>query len=459
MLQRRGLERRLFGWMLVLALVPALGLVALGTWVWTDSLDRISTLGPWDRVGESGRTVFDAAAAAAEADPALAEALDRHREELSGSLLLARRWAFLRERLMALLPGAALLFGLVLVGAALAAARRVSRELARPIRELVGWAELLAREESLPAARPAEQREVTEVRALRRAFRAAEGVLSDGRRRALEVERVRVWGEMARRVAHEMKNPLTPLRLALHRLARYQAGDVVIDETTGVIAEEVARLEELARQFAMLGRPPEGPMSQVDLRELLVTLLDTDVAAPVETELDAPADLPLVDGHYEALVRAFRNLVRNAVEAMEGCEGPRLVRVGIREVGEIGGWVEVRIADGGPGLPAGAEDRIFEPDFTTKSRGTGLGLTLVRQAVVAHGGTIILARHPAGGAEFVVRLPVSAPPAAPVARTEMIEDGAALMVAGESRGWTGAAKNLRSDMAADGVPPNPGTGQ
>jgi nitrogen fixation/metabolism regulation signal transduction histidine kinase len=423
MLRRRSLERRLFGWMLVLALVPALGLVTLGTWVWSDSLDRISTLGPWDRVGESGREVFEAAAGAAASDPALAAALERHRGELSESLLLARRWAFLRERIVKLLPGLAVVFGLVLVGAALAGARRLARELARPIGELVVWADLIAREEVLPEPRPAERREVAEVRALRRAFRAAEGELGDARRRALEGERVRVWGEMARRVAHEMKNPLTPLRLALHRLARSSAGDAAIDETVDVIAEEVARLEELAYQFAQLGRPPEGPTSPVDLRELLAALLETDVAPPVETVLAAPLGLPLVEGHYEALVRVFRNLVRNAVEAMEGCEGRRRVEVRIRELtpegagaegpgagpGGAGGvWLEVRVADWGRGLPAGAEALIFEPDFTTKSRGTGLGLALVRQAVVAHGGAIELARHPTGGAEFVVRLPVAA---------------------------------------------------
>jgi nitrogen fixation/metabolism regulation signal transduction histidine kinase len=413
MLRRRSLERRLFGWMLVLALVPALGLVALGTWVWSDSLDRISTLGPWDRVAESGRELFDAAAAAAATDTTLADALDRHREELSESLLLARRWSFLRGRLAALLPGFAILFGLVLVGAAFAAARRVARELARPIRELVGWTELISREEALPPPSAVEQGEVAEVRALRRAFRDAAAVLGDARRRALEAERVRVWGEMARRVAHEMKNPLTPLRLALHRLARSTVADPQLGESLGVIGEEVDRLDDLARQFALLGRPPEGPMSQVDLRELLATLLETDVAPPVETELDAPAGLPLVDGHYEALVRAFRNLVRNAVESMEGSDGPRRVEVRIRETegrDDTGdsGWVEVRVADRGCGLPDGAEERIFEPDFTTKSRGTGLGLTLVRQAVMVHGGTIALARHGAGGAEFVVRLPISA---------------------------------------------------
>lgn len=410
MSRRRSLERRLFGWMLVLALVPALGLVAVGTWVSSGSLDRISALGPWDRVAESGREVFEAAESAAASDTLLAAALERHREELSGSLLLARRWSFLRERAVALLPLAGIIFGAVIAGISLLAARRVARELARPIRELVEWIGLIAREEPLPPPGPRERREVAEVRALRGAFRAAAEELDEARQKALESERVRVWGEMARRVAHEMKNPLTPMRLALHRLARSGGEGEEVEEAVSVIAEEVERLEELARQFSELGRPPEGPRSHVDIPELVEALLETDLTPPVTAELEAEPGLPLISGYYDSLLRLFRNLIRNAVEAMEGCEGERVVRVRISALagdgGGEGGWIEVRIADRGRGLPEGAEERVFEPDFTTKSRGTGLGLTLVRQAVVAHGGTIEAVRPREGGAEFVVRLPI-----------------------------------------------------
>ncbi|HEY8375188.1 MAG TPA: HAMP domain-containing sensor histidine kinase, partial [Nannocystis sp.] len=104
-------------------------------------------------------------------------------------------------------------------------------------------------------------------------------------------------------------------------------------------------------------------------------------------------------------LRAFRNLIRNAVEAMEGSERPRRIDVGIRVTD---GKLVVAIGDSGSGLPEGAGDRIFEPDYTTKSRGTGLGLALVRQAVAAHGGEVLARNRPGGGAEFVVRLPAVA---------------------------------------------------
>ncbi|MBI4410416.1 MAG: hypothetical protein HY561_11950 [Gemmatimonadetes bacterium] len=439
-LRRHSLERRLFVWLLVLALVPALGVLALGTWLWEGSLDWVGTLGPWAQVAESGRAVFDAGESAARVDPALAEALARHREELSSSLQLAQRWAFLGERVAAVLPLLALVLAAVVAALALLASRRLSRELARPIEELVGWTERLAREEPLPTRGATETREVREVRVLRNALRKAAEELAAARRRALEAERLRVWGELARRVAHEMKNALTPLGLATYRLRQSIGRSEDAREPLAVIGEEASRLEDLAQRFSELGRPPAGPTSIVDLRELAASLLASDVPLGIEATVTAELEAPLVDGHYDALARALRNLIRNAVEAVaEKPEGVRRIEVAVRStaggavvregpaargrragqdgradsgaVAGAGPWVEVVVADSGPGFPPDLEDRIFEPDFTTKSRGTGLGLALVRQAVAAHGGVVSARNRPGGGAEFVVRLPAAAEPA------------------------------------------------
>jgi signal transduction histidine kinase len=241
---------------------------------------------------------------------------------------------------------------------------------------------------------------VREVRRLRAAARRAAVELGEARRRALEVERVRVWGEMARRVAHEMKNPLTPLRLAAYRLE--EGGAAADREPLAVIHEETARLEELAREFAALGRPPEGPTSPVDLPELLASLLSTDVPPTIEARLDVAGEVPLVEAHYEALVRAFRNLIRNAADAVDVTGRPGRITARV-SAGADG--IRVRIEDTGPGLPAGGGESIFEPEFTTKARGTGLGLAIVRQAVVAHGGEVRAWTRPEGGATFEVCLP------------------------------------------------------
>jgi two-component system, NtrC family, nitrogen regulation sensor histidine kinase NtrY len=282
-------------------------------------------------------------------------------------------------------------------------------------------AERLGRGEPLP---PPATESVREVRVLDSALRAAGQELAEAHRRAVTTERLRVWGEMARRVAHEMKNPLTPLRLAAHRLARAApaADPSDLADVAEVIDQEVRRLEELAGQFSALGRPPEGPATAVDIGELVASLVETDVPPGVEAEMDVAAGLPPVLGHYDGLLRAFRNLIRNAVEAVDGVAVPRL-SIAVRAVPDDAAspdaaawWIETGIADNGPGLPVGREDRIFEPDFTTKTRGTGLGLALVRQAIEADGGSVRAASGNGAGAELVVRLP-AAPSAAPLSGT------------------------------------------
>lgn len=406
------LERRLFGWLLLLTLLPMFALLAIGYLATARSLEWVGTLGPWDAVAESGRTLIDAATTAAERDSALAAALDSHRRELSSSVLLSRRWQFLGARIAAALPWLAFLLGVVLTALALWVGRRLAVQLARPIKELAGWAEQLPLGEPLPAPRPAEAREVREVRALRDAMRVASVRIGEARARALETERVRAWGEMARRVAHEMKNPLTPLRLAAHRLARHPDADGALHEPLDVIQEETGRLEELARQFAVLGRPSTGPASDVDVRELLERMLESDVPSRIAVRLHSAPDVPLIRAHYDALQRAFRNLVRNAVEAMTTDDATTRAELSVT-ITARGPVVRVSIADTGHGIPADRIDRLFEPDFTLKAGGTGLGLAVVRQAVAAHGGIVSAHARPAGGAEFVVELPLEPPMAEP----------------------------------------------
>jgi two-component system, NtrC family, nitrogen regulation sensor histidine kinase NtrY len=419
-LRHRTLERRLFAWFLVLSLVPALLLVGAGAWLVSGTLDLAGGLGPWEEVARTGRELVQRVEAG-EMGPATQRAAERHRAVLSESLLLARRWAYLGQRLTDTLPYVALALSVLLTLVGLGASRSLARQIARPVAELVQWAERLSSDESLPEPGKGERRELKEIRALRDALGTAARSLRLARERALEAERIRIWGELARRVAHEMKNPLTPLRLAAHRMAA--SGDPTLQEPLTVIDEEVDRLEQLAQQFAALGRPPEGPTSPVDLGELLTSLTDSDLKPEIEREVVVEPGLPMVDAHYEALLRAFRNLLRNAADALAETEGPGRVRVrvarpdhadgdeGAPGVGRDapGGWIEVIVADNGPGLPPGVEDRIFDPDFTTKSRGTGLGLALVRQAVEVHGGRVHAGNRPGGGAEFRVLLPVGDP--------------------------------------------------
>lgn len=399
--------------MLLVTLLPALILLGAGAWAVSTSLGLAGALGPWEEVAASGRTAMQLAEPTA--DPALSDALEAHRGQLSASLTQARRWAFLGDRFRDALPWLALGMAIVLAVLAAAASRRLARELARPIQDLVVLADRMGRGEALP---PASGRPVREVAVLDHALRAAATELAAAQQRAIAAERLRVWGEMARRVAHEMKNPLTPLRLAAHRLARADCGGASegVAEVAEVVDQEVRRLEELAAQFSALGRPTEGPRTDVDVGDMLRSLIETDVPPGTSAELTVDTDLPVVHAHYDALVRAFRNLIRNAVEATADVADARLqvaVRAAAAAEGTAGagGWLEVQVEDNGSGLPPGQADRVFEPDFTTKTRGTGLGLALVRQAVEADGGTIE-AGQAEGGAVFLIRLPLATAPGA-----------------------------------------------
>src|SRR5690554_1043959 len=330
MLRRHSLERRLFGWLLALALVPPLVVLVVALTIGAGSLGWMGTLGPWDRVGESGRALFEAAAPAAEQDSVLAAALEQHRQQLGESLVQAARWSFLGSRIATVLPVAVAISIVILALIALWVSRRMARQLARPVRDLVQMTELLAAGKPLPEGPPPRRRDVREMRVLREALRTAAARIEEAQLRALETERVRAWGEMARRVAHEMKNPLTPMRLAAHRLRRAAGTDPALADPVEVIEQETARLEELARSFAVLGRPPEGPPSEIDVGELLRSLAGSDVPQGIEARLDIEPELPSLLGHYDPLLRALRNLLRNAVEAVQA------------KYGADGGMIELR---------------------------------------------------------------------------------------------------------------------
>src|SRR5690606_2195285 len=152
--------------------------------------------------------------------------------------------------------------------------------------------------------------------------------------------------------------------------------------------------------FTDLGRIPEGPASEVDLGELLAELGRTSLPAGMTAQVHVAPGTPRISGRYDPLRRAFANLLRNAAEAMDG-SGAVEVEVGPAP----DGGVVVRLRDHGPGVEQAVRDRIFDPYVTTKPEGTGLGLALVRQTMVAHGGRIHLEETTGGGATFVVHLP------------------------------------------------------
>jgi signal transduction histidine kinase len=271
----------------------------------------------------------------------------------------------------------------------------LSRQLSRPIEELIGWTGNIRQLQPLPPDRP--RRGAPEFAALRTALRDMATALERARSQEIEAERLRAFRETARRVAHEMRNPLTPIRLAVASLVR--SGGAEHREAVEVLVTESGRLEQLAREFTEFGRLPEGPEAPVDFTELLAELARTTLPATMSARLNLDPRTPILPGHYDPLRRAFSNIIRNAVEA---CEEQGVLDIRAAPDGQ--GGLRIEISDHGPGVPAGAAEQIFDPYFTGKSGGTGLGLALVKQTIEMHGGTIGVTETPGGGATFAVQM-------------------------------------------------------
>ncbi len=325
-------------------------------------------------------------------------AFRHHLNQLSNSVTLVRRAETYLRYYAAGFAALVLALGALAIIAAIRLAGHLSRQLSRPIDELVGWTRLIRRRMPLPAGAPT--RGAPDFEALRQALRELATALEAAREQELEAERLRAFREVARRVAHEIKNPLTSMRIAVDQLRRVAApAHSPMAAAAEVMAAETDRLARLAREFADFGRLPEGPKSEVDLVELLDDLGRTAVPPGVEVSVRADGGPRTISGHYDPLRRAFGNLMRNASEAMGGCGSIEIA------VNGDGQGLVVTLADHGPGIPAELRQRVFEPYFTTKQDGTGLGLALVRHTIEAHGGTLTVFETPGGGATFSIVLP------------------------------------------------------
>jgi two-component system, NtrC family, nitrogen regulation sensor histidine kinase NtrY len=291
--------------------------------------------------------------------------------------------------LVILLLGAAFLYASIRFGG------HLSRQLSRPIEEMIAWTGHIRRTEPLPPDRP--RRGAPEFAALRTALREMASGLERARSQEIEAERLRAFRETARRVAHEMRNPLTPMRLAVAQLAQSAANEQ--REAIEVLVAESDRLEQLAREFTEFGRLPEGPAAPVDFAELLAELARTSLPSTMNARLSFDPRTPVLMGHYDPLRRAFSNLLRNAAEA---CQDHGELE--ITAAPDNGGGIHIEIRDHGPGVPPDMAERIFDPYYTGKAGGTGLGLALVKQTIEMHGGTISLTDTPGGGATFQVRM-------------------------------------------------------
>jgi two-component system nitrogen regulation sensor histidine kinase NtrY len=402
-LNRLGFRSRLFVILALFAFVPAIVLTVAWGGTIAGFLGRMDGTAAWENAATTGREALEVARKGART-AADSVAVAAHERELATSLTNAERFGFLSRRAIPAL----LLLGTLLLGVLTYVASRVaghlSRQLSRPLMELVGWTAMIRRGEKLPQS---EGRGAPEFEMLRYEMRQMEAGLETGRRAAVEAERLAAFRESARQVAHELKNPLTPIRFAVDTLKRKVGPE--LSEVVEVLASESARLEAMARSFAQFGRLPDGPVAEVDVGELVRAVTHTTVPAHVSCEVEAAGSLPRVAGQNDALSRALSNVLLNAIEASPS--DPRLsVRVSLRERtdGSEGRWVAIAVRDNGIGIEPERLERIWDPYHTDKTAGTGLGLAIVKQTVTAHGGSVEAESTPGVGTEIRIVLPAIA---------------------------------------------------
>ncbi len=307
---------------------------------------------------------------------------------------------------------------LAVIASALAVGLVVSRRLTRRVAVLADAARKVGAGD-LTIEVPSDRGD--EVGELVRAFNAMVRDIRSSRDRIEYLQRMAAWQEMARRLAHEIKNPLTPIQLAVQDLSqRYQGDDARfrrrLDDARDIVEEEVRTLRRLVTEFSDFARLPVPDLAEADLvafaREAARTfdpaamMPSSSRNAPphLETELATSEVLVAIDAGL--LRKALDNLVRNAVQALAqaGVEPGRVI-LGVAERPE-GAVLEVR--DNGRGVPEGERGRVFDAYFTTKSEGTGLGLAITKKIVLEHGGSISCVQAPEGGASFRIVLPARA---------------------------------------------------
>jgi PAS domain S-box-containing protein len=230
----------------------------------------------------------------------------------------------------------------------------------------------------------------------------------------LQAQRDAAWGEVARRLAHEIKNPLTPIQLSAERLRRKYlkpegSEAELLDRATHTIIQQVEAMKQMVNAFSEYARTPRMELSRFDVNTLITEVCDlySHQERPLAIKLSLSRDLPLIEADAGRLRQVLHNLLRNALEATEHQDEAR-VEVSTRRVSTADAdLVEIKVVDNGPGFIRDIVHQAFEPYVTSKPKGTGLGLAIVKKLIEEHGGQINARNREQGGAEIVILIPMS----------------------------------------------------
>ena len=282
----------------------------------------------------------------------------------------------------------------------------IAARISRPIEQLARAAEEVAKGNwEARVVRPGKGRD--ELSVLARSFNHMTGELASQRERLVQSERVAAWRELARRLAHELKNPLFPLQLTVENLVKARElpeaeFDEVFRESTATLGMEIANLKTIIARFSDFSKMPKPELERIDAKDVVERVLSLyggsgQSEAKIRFERDLASEpMPLM-ADPELLHRALSNLVLNAMDAMP--EGGTLTL----SAKPLGDNVEIRVADTGQGLTPEECERLFTPYYTTKQHGTGLGLAIVQSVVADHAGTIAVESRAGGGASLSSR--------------------------------------------------------
>jgi signal transduction histidine kinase len=294
------------------------------------------------------------------------------------------------------------LIGVVLIG--LLVARRTARDLD----QLVAGS-LAAARGDLDHRVPV--RSEDEIGAVAAAFNFMMEDLRSSKERLVIAERIAAWQEIARRLAHEIKNPLTPIQMAMDTLRKtwkkqHPSFGEILEESTATVMEEADRLKHIVSEFSAFARMPKPEFQRLDLNELVRSALALYQGGATSIDIKLAPQLPQIDADKHQLNQVVLNLVENARDAI-GQRADGHITVLTRR-GDAGDRAMLIIEDNGPGIPGELKDKVFAPYFTTKHAkgGTGLGLAIVHRIISDHGGRIAVADTLGGGARFAIELPL-----------------------------------------------------
>jgi len=242
------------------------------------------------------------------------------------------------------------------------------------------------------------------------AFNGMTRDLKQAKEQLVQAERVAAWQEIAKSLAHEIKNPLTPIQMSVETMRKTWAGkhpsfDEIFDESTRTVLDEVQRLKKIVGEFSQFARMPRTERRPHDLNDIVASALSL-YRGSVRVVSELGQELPPLEADRDQLTQVVLNLLENARDAVASRGSDESVgRVTVRTAAAGGGLV-LDVEDNGPGFDPALKEKLFAPYFTTKDSGTGLGLAIVRRIVTDHGGRIDAFSEPGRGARFVVELPV-----------------------------------------------------